>query len=106
MNSQIANELIKGISVLSDLKGSNDSQALDYVITIMKSELKDMAPSADYVNDNYFYNLNRTRVMVMLLLDVYRQKNNLEFNKNLNEVLDILNMEIEKEKKKQDNIGR
>lgn len=106
MNSQIANELIRGISVLTDLKNDNDSQALDYVIAVIRNELKNMAPSTDYVNNSYFYNLNRTRVMVMLLLDVYRQKNDPEFNKNFNEVLEILNMEIEKEKKKQDTIGR
>ena len=60
-----------------------------------------------FSDDSYLYNLNRTRIVLRILIDVNSfNKNDEEFNRNFNEVIEILNNEIEKEKENEKNIRR
>ena len=60
-----------------------------------------------FSDDSYLYNLNRTRIVLRILIDVNSfNKNDEEFNQNFNEVIEILNNEIEKEKENEKNIRR
>ena len=99
MKSELTNEMINSIEVLESLKDSFETPAIDYVINSIKEAIKYMGERANYVNDSYLYNLNRTRIVLRILIDVNSfNKNDEEFNQNFNEVIEILNNEIEKEK--------
>ena len=99
MKSELTNEMINSIEVLENLKDSFETPAIDYVINSIKEAIKSMGERANYVNDSYLYNLNRTRIVLRILIDVNSfNKNDEEFNQNFNEVIEILNNEIEKEK--------
>lgn len=100
MKSELTNEMINSIEVLENLKDRFETSAIDYVIN-------SMGERANYVNDSYLYNLNRTRIVLRILIDVNSfNKNDEEFNRNFNEVIEILNNEIEKEKENEKNIRR
>ena len=99
MKSELTNEMINSIEV--------ETPAIDYVINSIKEAIKSMGERANYVNDSYLYNLNRTRIVLRILIDVNSfNKNDEEFNQNFNEVIEILNNEIEKEKENEKNIRR
>ena len=103
MKSELTNEMINSIEVLENLKDSFETPAIDYVINSIKEAIKSMGERANYVNDN----LNRTRIVLRILIDVNSfNKNDEEFNQNFNEVIEILNNEIEKEKENEKNIRR
>ena len=107
MKSELTNEMINSIEVLENLKDSFETPAIDYVINSIKEAIKSMGERANYVNDSYLYNLNRTRIVLRILIDVNSfNKNDEEFNQNFNEVIEILNNEIEKEKENEKNIRR
>ena len=107
MKSELTNEMINSIEVLENLKDSFETPAIDYVINSIKEAIKSMGERANYVNDSYLYNLNRTRIVLRILIDVNSfNKNDEEFNRNFNEVIEILNNEIEKEKENEKNIRR
>lgn len=107
MKSELTNEMINSIEVLENLKDSFETSAIDYVINSIKEAIKSMGERANYVNDGYLYNLNRTRIVLRILIDVNSfNKNDEEFNRNFNEVIEILNNEIEKEKENEKNIRR
>lgn len=107
MKSELTNEMINSIEVLETLKESYDNPAIDYVISSIKEAIKSMGERANYVNDSYLYNLNRTRIVLRILIDVNSfNKNDEEFNRNFNEVIEILNNEIEKEKENEKDIRR
>lgn len=107
MKSELTNEMINSIEVLENLKDSFETSAIDYVINSIKEAIKSMGERANYVNDSYLYNLNRTRIVLRILIDVNSfNKNDEEFNRNFNEVIEILNNEIEKEKENEKNIRR
>ena len=107
MKSELTNEMINSIEVLETLKESYDNPAIDYVISSIKEAIKSMGERANYVNDSYLYNLNRTRIVLRILTDVNSfNKNDEEFNRNFNEVIEILNNEIEKEKENEKDIRR
>lgn len=107
MKSELTNEMINSIEVLENLKESYDNPAIDYVINSIKEAIKSMGERANYVNDSYLYNLNRTRIVLRILIDVNSfNKNDEEFNRNFNEVIEILNNEIEKEKENEKDIRR
>lgn len=107
MKSELTNEMINSIEVLETLKESYDNPAIDYVINSIKEAIKSMGERANYVNDSYLYNLNRTRIVLRILIDVNSfNKNDEEFNRNFNEVIEILNNEIEKEKENEKDIRR
>ena len=96
MKSELTNEMINSIEVLENLKDSFETSAIDYVINSIKEAIKSMGERANYVNDSYLYNLNRTRIVLRILIDV----------NSFNEVIEILNNEIEKEKENEKNIRR
>ena len=103
MKSELTNEMINSIEVLENLKDRFETSAIDYVINSIKEAIKSMGERSNYVNDSYLYNLNRTRIVLRILIDVN------SFNKNdeeFNEVIEILNNEIEKEKENEKNIRR
>ncbi len=105
MKSELTNEMIIGIDILEKLKKDYDTPSIDFVIRSIKETIKSMGVRSNYVNNNYLYNLSRTRIVLNLLIDVNCQNQNDEvFNKNFNEVIDILNIEIEREKKNEKNI--
>ena len=107
MKSELTNEMINSIEVLESLKDSFETPAIDYVINSIKEAIKSMGERANYVNDSYLYNLNRTRIVLRILIDVNSfNKNDEEYNQNFNEVIEILNNEIEKEKENEKNIRR
>lgn len=107
MKSELTNEMINSIEVLENLKDSFETPAIDYVINSIKEAIKSMGERVNYVNDSYLYNLNRTRIVLRILIDVNSfNKNDEEFNQNFNEVIEILNNEIEKEKENEKNIRR
>lgn len=107
MKSELTNEMINSIEVLENLKDSFETPAINYVIYSIKEAIKSMGERANYVNDSYLYNLNRTRIVLRILIDVNSfNKNDEEFNRNFNEVIEILNNEIEKEKENEKNIRR
>lgn len=107
MKSELTNEMINSIEVLENLKDSFETSAIDYVINSIKEAIKSMGERSNYVNDSYLYNLNRTRIVLRILIDVNSfNKNDEEFNQNFNEVIEILNNEIEKEKENEKNIRR
>ena len=107
MKSELTNEMINSIEVLENLKDSFETPAIDYVINSIKEAIKSIGERANYVNDSYLYNLNRTRIVLRILIDVNSfNKNDEEFNQNFNEVIEILNNEIEKEKENEKNIRR
>lgn len=107
MKSELTNEMINSIEVLENLKDRFETSAIDYVINSIKEAIKSMGERANYVNDSYLYNLNRTRIVLRILIDVNSfNKNDEEFNRNFNEVIEILNNEIEKEKENEKNIRR
>ena len=107
MKSELTNEMINSIEVLENLKDSFETPVIDYVINSIKEAIKSMGEIANYVNDSYLYNLNRTRIVLRILIDVNSfNKNDEEFNQNFNEVIEILNNEIEKEKENEKNIRR
>lgn len=107
MKSELTNEMINSIEVLENLKDSFETSAIDYVINSIKEAIKSMGERSNYVNDSYLYNLNRTRIVLRILIDVNSfNKNDEEFNRNFNEVIEILNNEIEKEKENEKNIRR
>lgn len=107
MKSELTNEMINSIEVLETLKENYDNPAIDYVINSIKEAIKSMGERANYVNDSYLYNLNRTRIVLKILIDVNSfNKNDEEFNRNFNEVIEILNNEIEKEKENEKDIRR
>lgn len=107
MKSELTNEMINSIEVLETLKENYDNPAIDYVINSIKEAIKSMGERANYVNDSYLYNLNRTRIVLRILIDVNSfNKNDEEFNRNFNEVIEILNNEIEKEKENEKDIRR
>ncbi len=107
MKSELTNEMINSIEVLENLKDSFETPAIDYVINSIKEAIKSMGERVNYLNDSYLYNLNRTRIVLRILIDVNSfNKNDEEFNQNFNEVIEILNNEIEKEKENEKNIRR
>lgn len=107
MKSELTNEMINSIEVLETLKENYDNASIEYVINSIKEAIKSMGERANYVNDSYLYNLNRTRIVLRILIDVNSfNKNDEQFNHNFNEVIEILNNEIEKEKENEKNIRR
>ena len=107
MKSELTNEMINSLEVLNTLKESYDNDKINYVINVIKEAIKSMGERSNYVNDSYLYNLNRTRIVLRILIDVNSfNKNDEEFNRNFNEVIEILNNEIEKEKENEKNIRR
>ena len=88
--------MLNSIEVLENLKDSFETPAIDYVINSIKEAIKSMGKGSNYVNDSYLYNLNRTRIVLRILIDVNSfNKNDEEFNQNFNEVIEILNNENE-----------
>ena len=107
MKSELTNEMINSIEVLENLKDSFETPAIDYVINSIKEAIKSMGERSNSVNDSYLYNLNRTRIVLRILIDVNSfNKNDEQFNRNFNEVIKILNNEIEKEKENEKDIRR
>ena len=87
MKSELTNEMINSIEVLENLKDRFETSAIDYVINSIKEAIKSMGERSNYVNDSYLYNLNRTRIVLRILIDVNSfNKNDEEFKKHLNKL--------------------